>query len=125
MNIKEELQARLATSLDKVTEYIEATGDFVIEQAPLVAQEIINLGQVQATIKVTAIMIALLLTTSFSLYSWWRFHKSDSECWIMMGILSGVSAIFALTCMCVSIYEAVVPFIAPRVFILHEIQRSM
>lgn len=40
--MKEELNERLLAGLDKVTEWAEKTGDFVVDQAPLVVQEILR-----------------------------------------------------------------------------------
>ena len=56
--MNEDLKARLLSAMDKTTEWVEASEEFVLEQAPLICQEIVRFGMVSS---IVTILIALLL----------------------------------------------------------------
>lgn len=67
--MKEELEKRLLDSLDKVAGFVEQTADLAAQEAPLVAQEIINLKMIDAFGTITGFVIGLIVALFFLKFS--------------------------------------------------------
>lgn len=131
--MKEELSQKLLESLDKVQEYIDATEDFVTEQAPLIAQEIIMLGRLESLWPVicggTIGLVGLI--AAFFLARWAKGSADRGESaelfgvWSVFSITSGAAS-FAGMMHCLSRVDNMFePWFAPRVYLLHEIARLL
>ena len=67
------MDERLSKLLDNLVSLLEKTGEFVIEQAPPLAREIIAYGRALET---TAVVLPLLITICLSIY-WFKWSKRD------------------------------------------------
>ena len=135
--MNEDLKARLIESMDKVQEYVEATGDFVVEQAPLVAQEIVQLGRVATTFQALCFAAGALFCYLIYRKLWRAFVDSEpseeesekngklSPCYeyavagvIFWGVSMGLT-VFSL----INIKSALLPWLAPRLYLLQELKK--
>ena len=106
----------------KLIEYVEATGDFVTEQAPLVAQEMLYFGKMQGALYIIATLMVIVLTATASAF-FFRMYKDNEheEGWVGIGI---ISAVISTTCFFAFVAEFlnnIQPWIAPRLYLLKEI----
>jgi len=123
------VKERLIESLDKIQQWVESTEEFVIEQAPLVAQEILRMGRIQSVYEVVA--WALVAVVSFfvcrkCIRSVTADPDSDAAPFygvgaVLIGLVSGAAS-FAVLC---SIQSALTPWFAPRLYILQEIGKLL
>lgn len=127
--MKEELSERLIASLDKVQEYIEATEDLVIEQAPLVAQEIITLGRIESVWGVVGSLIigiicavcCLVMSKQFIVglkEDRAEFPQTVTMLAAMVSFILGTISLIVSVCSIDYLFE---PWFAPRVYLIHEI----
>ena len=120
--MKEELQTQLISSLDKVQEYIEASEGFILEQAPLVAQEIVLSGRIQygaIIVGLTVILIPLYTAILTCLFKYWR--KSEEDGFLCASAIIGIIAMFPTAFMFDAVHRGIIPFFAPRLYLLREI----
>jgi hypothetical protein len=125
--MKEELQERLVSSLDNIQEYIEATEEFVVEQAPLVAQEIISLGRHQALFGICGWVLSATVMTSLAIFcwvSWWRRGARDEGFQVGSIVASAVAVPLWLGALLMT-YTSLVPLLAPRLYLLQEISKLL
>ena len=125
--MKDELQKRLISSLDKVQEYIEATEGFV---APLVAQEIIAYGKVCSVWTMLCLILVTLILGIISIYFWLlsRQHSPVSatrfDC-VASSVLAGFASFcFGLAAICL-VPLAMKPWIMPRLYLIQEIGKLL
>jgi len=129
--VKEELQTRLLSSLDKVQEYIEATEEFVAEQAPLVAQEIILAGRITHCWFLFLAIIAIGIGIWIARICVKENNKIPEDrhndgAWIAGSIVSivaalGVCAVFSAT----MVPQIVNVWFAPRLYLIQEIGKLL
>jgi hypothetical protein len=124
--MKEELQSRLINSLDKVQEYVEATESFVLEQAPLVAQEIVLSGRLQTGVIVVTftLIIIAMLTVSAKCYNRYLKNTKDDG-YVLVSVVMGLGSGLASMPLINALYEGVIPFFAPRLYLLQEISKLL
>jgi len=133
--MKEELTERLMMSLDKVQEYIESTEDFVIEQAPLVAQEIITLGRVESAWQVVCPAIISVVALALSVICIRRAlaifrgevksgtkEQKPGEPTMVTGVISGAVSIVVFLIAIFHIVDVFEPWVAPRVYLINQIK---
>ena len=130
--MNEELSERLVASLDKVQEYIESTEDFVIEQAPLIAQEIVMLGRLESVWHVLCPLFAsiILVVASVLLFKWacrcyeeqYAMGEGPAVASLVISVIGSI-AFFAGSIS--QIHCTFEPWFAPRVYLLHEIAKML
>lgn len=127
-----ELKDRLVASVDKITEWVEAGGDFVAEQAPLIAKEIVAWGIAGAIVR-GGIFLSILLIVQWGC---WYVRKlidkgrlfndvgSDDPIRFFTWVFQFVSPLLLIG-VAVDIYTLVYIWVAPRLYILEELSRLL
>ena len=116
-------------ALTKVMDWAEAAEGFAVDQAPLLAQEIIRLGIVECVLGLSIYVTLVITTALFALYSWKRSNGAQtsfkSENWsILMGLSIVASGGFAITAMAY-VGWLLKPLLAPRLYLLQELAKLM
>ena len=108
--------------LQKLIEYIQNTGDFVLEQAPEVIQQALSYEKIAAYL-ITALMLLLLSTAIFAGYYFWKHPVLDAcgsrNAGSFLGVLipCTVSPLLFVQ-LCYSIDKLVKIYIAPKYFLI-------
>jgi hypothetical protein len=124
--MNDKVAEHIVDSMDKIQQYIDSTEEFVLEQAPLVAQEIVTLGQMQGALTVVCFVIATLLMSTLCMYC--IFKNKDSgplSDWELPMVFSGIATAGAALGVMVSFSCALVPFFAPRLYLLREVSKLL
>ena len=120
----------ITQNLDKIQHYLDATGNFVAEQAPLVVQEMITLGRTQAVIAVVGALIALAVCIALAFWAKAKARKGaledpENDGWFVLSVIGfGASSIFTVVTF-TTLCHGLLPWIAPRVYLLHEIKNLL
>jgi hypothetical protein len=126
----EETKRRLLASLSNLIDWMEKAGqkggDFVAEQAPLVAQEIVR-WKLWSSVFIAVFMIVLLIAALVTVK--WAFKGfgtiEDKETRVTMQVLSvlaGLALTIAVAIVVpVNAYEAIKAAVAPRLVILETL----
>lgn len=123
----EQMKERLAESMDKVLGYVEQGADFAVEQAPLVAQEIVTWGIAEGVISVV-VATPLLCVVVFVLKRIWtrkedrHFDEIDAAFATFFTLLAGVLPAILF---CTGLFQAAKALLAPRLYILEQIGRLL
>lgn len=133
MELNEQLQQRLVSVIDYLGESTKKAADFTVEQAPLVAQEIVRWGiYSHLIIAGICLLIGLLLLIpsriGFSKHKS-RYairvendrqgtHDSYNNDWLILAIIPLVASVAMLIPVSINLYHAVKPAIAPRVYLI-------
>ena len=123
------MNERLEQCLEKILEYLEAAEGTVVDQAPLVAQEIITLGRWNAGLSVG--IPAVIFLVSFC-YFWWHrkrtvlaFENEDNPVHILAAIISGIGALAGGMIALFEIPKMLTPFLAPRLYVIKVIRELL
>ena len=114
--------------LTKIQEYLEQSADFVAEQAPLVAQEILFIGRLQYTLGAAASFMVLAAAVTVLFVCLRRgskgFNYVDSdEIPCIIGIMLSGMGTLSFGCFFVqSSVFAMTAWFAPRVYILEQLK---
>lgn len=117
--MEEELKAKLIESLDSVTQYVNTTKDFVAEQSPLVVQEMLNAGYLEASSHLlfnVTIFITFLTALIFARKS--KLDNSDKTAASIFSVI-GIALSFSLAF--VSIYNLLYIYFCPRLYVIETI----
>lgn len=127
--MQDELQKRLISSLDKVQEYIEATEGFVVEQAPLVAQEIIAYGKVCSVWAMLCLILVALIFCIASIIYRKAYLKEDGrgekDAYLMCTVVCSVGCCFISVLTFCLVPLAMKPWIMPRLYLIQEISKLL
>ena len=112
-------------ALRQLVEWMKQTGEFVKEQSPLLAQEIINVGYLSygfTLLVMTVLFVAFVYTTR---YCWSKsdLHDEDTVGWQIGFALSLMGIAGFLAGVCFNIYGLISLFIAPRLYILEQVAK--
>lgn len=128
-NIQSELTNE---ALEKVLKWVEASEAFVVEQAPLVVQEIILFGRVRAAITMVICVIIVAALIANSIYASRKAAKlmpeEDADDPFTRGVAYAFSALISgLSLLPVSAFILsgwpmwMKPFVAPRLYVIQQI----
>lgn len=136
--MNEETSDRLANlsadALEHLSEWLQATEVFVAEQAPLVAQEIIQWGIVKASLTIAfgVLATALTIVCASVLCKQWRRERTDSTLDDTALLLGGTKVVAAAVLCTVSvpiigigITSLCYVLTAPRLYILEQLSKLM
>lgn len=112
-----EIESQLAPIISKAIEAAEKTGDFVIEQAPLVLQEFYAWYTMKFILSIIFTFLGVVL---FGLITRWIWKQdSDDGGHYIVGFFIGiVPAITLLGIMISSIYDLIFITTAPRLYLI-------
>lgn len=125
--MNDQQQQLVNESLETVLRWAEATEGFAVEQAPLLAQEIVRYGIISNAV---AIVIALLIALPPVIISWrcgvgndvWKSEPtSRAVACIVFGLFGFVASIHMLATASNSIPSLIKASLAPRLYILEQI----
>lgn len=129
-----EFKAKVQERIESYLDAIESSGEFVVEQAPLVAQEYINWVFWQSTIYACVFAVASVATiVPAAVISWkmWKAEKKDviekglpplSPFPVAVGVI--LSFIF-LVPLVINLMSATKAVVAPRVVLLEQIRELL
>jgi membrane-associated HD superfamily phosphohydrolase len=124
--MNDQITERIVGSLDKVQQYIESAEGFVLEQAPQVAQEIVLSGRIQAAFTIVVVTLLTLIVLTFAGICW-RVHIKlgcpDDSGWLLLTLISLVVSVCMSMMPITASYSAIIPFFAPRLYLLQEIAK--
>lgn len=113
--MNEQLQQLLTDNFDAAMKYVQATGNFIAEQAPLLVQEILRYGLCEAIIG-TSITVSLTVVCVWAAF---KAVKAGFEEILVVpsigAIVSGVSAVFWILDLCKVLF-------APRLYLLEQLR---
>ena len=119
----EQLKDLATTGLSKAIEYIETAESFVVEQAPLLVQEILMFGLVNACIS-AFILLVLVLGLGYGTYrvvkAAVKDHADDAAA--LLGLLGGCVTIGCTVGFFKYVFTIAKITFAPRLYILQELK---
>lgn len=128
--MNEELQLKLVESFEKVSDWVDSSEDFVVEQAPLVVSEIISWGfWSNLSISLLSFMVLIICLCVLKFFVIKNFHKLDekdtSGAQAMVIFISGIFSIVGIlgsTCeMIHHSYDTIFILVAPRLYVIEQI----
>ena len=110
-----ELEKQLSTILEKALDVAEKSGDFVIEQAPLLLQEFYQWHIASHIMGACLFIVPLIIFICFYKKAEWDYTDTFPE--IMCIIFGVISAVTIITSM-VSMYNLVFIYVAPKLYLI-------
>jgi hypothetical protein len=110
-----ELEKQLSTILEKALNVAEKSGDFVIEQAPLLLQEFYQWHTASHIMGACLFIVPLILFIYFYKTAEWDYNDSFKE---VMSILFGVVSLVTIIVSIVNIYFLVFISVAPKLYLI-------
>jgi uncharacterized membrane protein len=107
-------------TLQQLLEYIQQSAEFTKEQAPLVAQEIINLGYVNCTIWLIVILSVLILSIIAFFFGVKTTNSQIQDPVISISLAIGGASIIALL---INLYCWLYVVYCPRLYVLTAIKQ--
>ena len=109
--------------LSQLKEYLEASESFVVQQAPLVAQEVILAGRLQSSLALGASVVALVLFAFVAVKAMKIAHKGRENCelFFLGGGVGIIGAGFSLLGIALNAHWAILSWFAPRMYVLQEL----
>ena len=126
-----EVQKKLLESVDEVKQWLETGKDFVLEQAPLVVQEVLAWGVASATFFVILNLVLFLLglcLTRMLYLKMWFFEKNieDSGPEVIFIFVGNIVALLVpFINICIYTYQLTYISYAPRLYILQQISKLL
>ena len=110
------LEEQLSTILEKALNVAEKSGEFIIEQAPLLLQEFY---QWHTVTHIMGSLLFLLTLIPFIIFykktDWGSYEDSFSE---IMSMVFGVSSVFTIIISIIHIYKLVFITVAPKLYLI-------
>lgn len=125
-NIKNELSKAGIEGIRSAQKWIETTGNFVKEQAPIVVQEIIRMGYITNIIYLVVGIVSLPVAYMlYRKYKWSEVSPNNSDhpgflCVKVMGFGVFVLSFYYIVS---SIYELLVIHFCPRLYVLQQLSQ--
>ena len=124
------MDERIEKSLDKLLEYVESAEVFVVEQAPLVAQDILTRPLVDATYLVACVLGGgLVLAISFyrgAKCEWWSSEDSFEEYVVVITIICALFALVILApLLLLETSEVLHAHFTPRLYLLERLRNML
>lgn len=109
--------------IDWFTQTASASEDFIIEQAPLYAQEVVAWAFWSGVIAAAIGSFVLVLCLAASLWVLWKAKSEDDESYLVMFLPIVVVVAVSLGVTAPLVSQAVKAHVAPRVVILEHVQQ--
>jgi hypothetical protein len=109
------LEEKLSTILEKALNVAEKSGEFIIEQAPLLLQEFYQWQTASHIMGVCLFIFPLILFMYFYKTAEWDYSDSFEE---VMAIVFGVISLITVIASIVNIYYLCFILIAPKLYLI-------
>ena len=121
--MNDELKELATTGLSKALEYIETAESFVIEQAPLLVQEILAYGLVSSCIS-AGILLTLAVGLGYGTYRICKAAVSDGadDAVCILGLVGGGATIGCTIGLFSDVFTIAKITFAPRLYLLQELK---
>jgi|SaaInl47_10m_RNA_FD_contig_41_1724374_length_730_multi_4_in_0_out_0_1 hypothetical protein len=110
-----ELEKQLSTILEKALNVAEKSGDFVIEQAPLLLQEFYKWHTASHIMGACLFVIPLILFIYFYRKADWDYLDSLNE---ILSVVFGVLSLCFIITSVINIYQLVFIITAPKLYLI-------
>jgi hypothetical protein len=110
-----ELEKQLSTILEKALNVAEKSGEFVIEQAPLLLQEFYQWHIASHIMGACWFIVPLILFIYFYKTAEWGYSNSFEE---IMAIVFGVTSLATIIAAIINIYFLVFISVAPKLYLI-------
>ena len=120
--MNDQLQTQLANILTSISTGIQATGSFVLEQLPDVAQQALVYGRITNTIGLVVALILLVVTIS---YIRWVRRLSYNDYWPrdVPIILAMIGALITTIALGAAVPATVLVWFAPKLWLLQQLSQ--
>jgi len=123
--MNKELEKTLQTILDKSIEVAEKTGEFVVEQAPLLLQEFYKWH-------IASAMLGILLGTFFAVCTYKGFKRlmfleeknSYADYDVFAYVLATIGGITSIVIFCVNTYDLIFILVAPKLYLIEYFMKD-
>ena len=110
-----------------ITATISDTKQFVLDQAPELAQQVILRGRVTDTFWTLFFMLLTTVMARFSINNWEKFrvakeYSDDKGFYLAFGILTAVVAIFSLVGFGVNVGDCITSWVTPKIYLLEYLK---
>ena len=121
--MEEQLKELTTAGLSKALEYIETAEGFVVEQAPLLVQEILAFGMAEACIT-AAILLILASGLGYGTYRLVKAAIADTanEAAFLIGLLGGGASFGCTLGLFSEVFTIAKITFAPRLYLLQELK---
>lgn len=120
--MNEQLQSKLVEILDAIQQATRATGDFLLEQLPDIAQQYIMYGRVSSLMWVAFWIIAALASAYACRHCWRKEHEQSNTdktgSWGFGAVLSGAAAFGTGLGVVNCAQDALLVWLAPKVWLI-------
>lgn len=128
-SVKNILEQKALESIEEVQKWVSVTKDFVIEQSPLVVQEMISWAIAQHTFGIVLsfllilVPLALYYRYSSKFYVWYedKVFEHPGPLFSVLGFLASIIIPFIM--LCIDTYCLLFVLVAPRLFVIGELAR--
>lgn len=120
-----EVQEKLVQYLSTLEGAVKTGSDFVVEQAPLVLQELLVRERVLTSLFITIALVSAIACLYFLKKLMIYIEKDDPIRGIPNGALMAFSGILGFALMCENFSDFITCWFTPRVFILEQIKHYL
>lgn len=111
-----------AEALQKVLQWVESAEGFVVEQAPLVAQEVIARAYVTLGLKFAICVFALLLLVMAAAYFIYLAKREHEPPYAAVGIIGGIIlGVFPFIEGASAVMQLASVYFAPRLYVIEQL----
>lgn len=127
--MNEEITHKLQEQLIGLLEWLDQAAEFVVEQAPLLVQELLTYHTLAGFYYVGGLVLITLLFAGIALGSQLRYDKTGSEGAEILGMTSVIFGLISLTCSIIagSVWIPIIVKIkyAPRMFLMEYLRETL
>lgn len=128
-SVKNVLEQKALESIEEVQKWVSVSKDFVIEQSPLVVQEMISWAIAQHTFGIVLsfllILVPIVLYYKYSVYFyvWYKdkVFEHPGPFFSVVGFLASIILPFIM--LCIDTYFLLFVLVAPRLFVIGELAK--
>lgn len=120
-----EVSQKLVQYLGTLESAVKTGSDFVVEQAPLVLQELLVRERVLTSLAIAVSLVSAIACIYFFKKLIIYIEKDDPTRGIPAGALMAFSGVLGFALMCENFSDFITCWFAPRVFILEQIKHYL
>jgi hypothetical protein len=130
MDQKEQVNKLIVDYSGELLKWVQAGGEFVKEQTPLLCQEIIKIGQINSIFDIVLGSICIIAFIFILKKSAKVFKEDDEETPRSIGciiscVVFGIGSIVSVVIIIISVYTLLMTIFAPRLYLLQQIKELL